>query len=1525
MTEQNLEELTPQQPPKAKKTWRIVRWLIIFIISLILLLVVSLFALASSDRGSEWLLEFAMDRQKMVSYRYEKGNLLQGIIVKDIHVNVKDVEVKVAHADINLGWRAIVNKEIHLTHLEAGVVQVINHAPPKDEEFQFKPIKLPFVLRLDDAKIDQLVIQNPKSQVIFKDIQAYDAVWSGTKIELTNSSMDMGYLNAKKINGYIQLDGKYPLNIKGDVTIPALKSLNITEIKLNAKGSLDRLHAGVATVTPDILSGYAVVHPLRKNVPMQAKLSWQKFNWPLLVDQKLYSEAGFVDLSGDIQKLTFNVDTDLIGKNIPQGNYQAVLNTDLKQLNIEDFQGSLMQGQVHLAGVLGWQKGVVWDVKGSMKGINPQDKNIPEVVQQFLPPDMSGELASKGNLDQGTDIVAIVDFAKYEKWNIHLKQALIAPKKKQPLLMTVAWQGINRQLPYIGWLNSVAGDVDLALSDQGQDIRVVTAIEKHEQSTLPAGKYAATFNFAKNVLDIKDFSLSQAEASQLLGHAKLYLPTEKTNLKWTANLVAKQFNPQSILASAPVNQLDGKIQANGYAEPNKQIIHLNGVDLTGQLAQGNTTQNVGLTGKSTIAVLLHDGKQQSGLKGYAVEYQGQLNASNYTQGPLVVKLSGTPSLIKVAQLYHQGAAGKIDVNGLVNFNQGVLWDLRANFNDFKPNYFVSQLSGNITGNFNTQGKWSEKDKSIAIQNLNLQGLLNNKRLFGKGNLALDLNAVQNLKLKNTTNNNLILSYANNIVQVTNDATAGLKLNIKAENLNEIYAGLHGAIRGAISLQTQPELLIKSKLIAENLGYGNVFNIQKASLIGTLPTSSTTSSQLNLDVSNAASGERKIGDLNIKMLGMKSAHVMHINAGNKVANFALKLAGGVNAQGDWLGQFQDGVLKSLQSTNKMYFKQNVNANIVFRKQQKSIVVTPHCWFGQNTKTRSEFCFIKPVVASAEQGDLSIGIKSIDLSDFQGFLPNTFALTGQLGGYTNLSWQTGKPMQLDAQLVSRQGTVGLVSEDANHPIAFEYQSVRLIAKTLAEGLSINLKADTPLLGSGFADVVIGHDAQKSINGLVAVNGMRLDLLKPFIADLRVLNGQLSMAGRVSGALVKPQFNGEIRLKDGAVALTSVPLDLQKIQLSAAINNNLTTIAGRFNAGSGEGKLTGTVDLTDSPKIDLALEGSHLQVLQPPLVRAEISPKLKVAITPANKRLKVDGFIGVPVATIAMPETSTSAINISSDVRIVDSRRQHEYIAAARPWNIEADIVVQLNKNLQSDPEPNVADRKYQRVIFRAFNSTIPLTGRLRLNQKGTEIALRANGILGVSRQVIIEAFGQRLDLDRAIVRFNGELSNPNLDIEASKNVQNSTIRVSVTGGATRPNIQILNDAGLSEQEATNALLTGRISAGSSGMNNAEGFKSDVNNTITAAGISMGLGGTRAFTNQIGRTFGLSGLALDAQGSGDDTQVSVTGYITPDLYLRYGVGIFTPVNTLTLRYQMNRRLYVEATSSLERAVDLFYNWRF
>ncbi|MCG2907182.1 translocation/assembly module TamB domain-containing protein, partial [Escherichia coli] len=68
------------------------------------------------------------------------------------------------------------------------------------------------------------------------------------------------------------------------------------------------------------------------------------------------------------------------------------------------------------------------------------------------------------------------------------------------------------------------------------------------------------------------------------------------------------------------------------------------------------------------------------------------------------------------------------------------------------------------------------------------------------------------------------------------------------------------------------------------------------------------------------------------------------------------------------------------------------------------------------------------------------------------------------------------------------------------------------------------------------------------------------------------------------------------------------------------------------------------------------------------------------------------------------------------------------------------------------------------------------------------MNASGAIGVSQKVKIEAYGQSLDLNRAMARFNGPVSNPTLDVDANKSVQGSTVGVRVTGTASVPNIQI-----------------------------------------------------------------------------------------------------------------------------------------
>lgn len=59
----------------------------------------------------------------------------------------------------------------------------------------------------------------------------------------------------------------------------------------------------------------------------------------------------------------------------------------------------------------------------------------------------------------------------------------------------------------------------------------------------------------------------------------------------------------------------------------------------------------------------------------------------------------------------------------------------------------------------------------------------------------------------------------------------------------------------------------------------------------------------------------------------------------------------------------------------------------------------------------------------------------------------------------------------------------------------------------------------------------------------------------------------------------------------------------------------------------------------------------------------------------------------------------------------------------------------------------------------------------------------------------------------------------------------------------------------------------------------------------------------------------------GQRTSTSVVASGNITDKLSLRYGVGVFEPANTIALRYQLTKRLYLEAASGLASSLDLFF----
>src|SRR5690606_21648615 len=120
------------------------------------------------------------------------------------------------------------------------------------------------------------------------------------------------------------------------------------------------------------------------------------------------------------------------------------------------------------------------------------------------------------------------------------------------------------------------------------------------------------------------------------------------------------------------------------------------------------------------------------------------------------------------------------------------------------------------------------------------------------------------------------------------------------------------------------------------------------------------------------------------------------------------------------------------------------------------------------------------------------------------------------------------------------------------------VSLIARSIREGLLLRADLKAPNIGTGYANVVVNPFVDsKPMRGEVALSQVQLKILKPFISDVRKIDGNLSLAGKISGTLTQPLFNGEMRLKNGSISMISLPVNLTNIQLYSSIRQNQATI--------------------------------------------------------------------------------------------------------------------------------------------------------------------------------------------------------------------------------------------------------------------------------------------------------------------------------------------------------------------------------
>jgi translocation and assembly module TamB len=181
---------------------------------------------------------------------------------------------------------------------------------------------------------------------------------------------------------------------------------------------------------------------------------------------------------------------------------------------------------------------------------------------------------------------------------------------------------------------------------------------------------------------------------------------------------------------------------------------------------------------------------------------------------------------------------------------------------------------------------------------------------------------------------------------------------------------------------------------------------------------------------------------------------------------------------------------------------------------------------------------------------------------------------------------------------------------------------------------------------------------------------------------------------------------------------------------------------------------------------------------------------------------------------------------------------------------------------------------------------------------------------------EAYGAKLGISRGRLLFEGSpLDDPGLDIEARREIESVTVGMNVRGTLQQPRVTFFSDPTMQQTEILSYLIVGK-SMGSTQSNETAAVNS-TRDALAAQG-----GGLLA--SRLGRHIGLDevGVESSTDSAGTSNQSLVLGkFLSPKLFVSYGISLTESINTLKLRYTIRNNLLLKSEAGEHQSADLEY----
>lgn len=974
---------------------------------------------------------------------------------------------------------------------------------------------------------------------------------------------------------------------------------------------------------------------------------------------------------------------------------------------------------------------------------------------------------------------------------------------------------------------------------------------------------------------------------------------------WTLQLDAPAFDAKKILPDSTLDELALALQGTGNREQGSlsgtasinghqvrldplrfaladKVLRIEALKLSSPQTTGHFELHGDLgfaaTPVSANLVASWDGVElPADLVGQALDTQGRLDVegdlNNYgARGELTIGPAGKPANITI-DIHGDGervtldavnlkqASGGLDATGTITLKPVIGWQIDARGRQLDPGAFVAEWSGALDFVLASTGQMTDQGPTGSLRLDALTGNLHQRPISGSADLRMDAGYV--------IDGTLALKSGESTLSIEGKGGTTTDANIRfaIASLGDFLPDSSGRLDGRFHVSGKwPGLDLDGEAHGLDLDLADT-QIATLEVVTRLKDLEAPSGALTLKTGRIDYANLQFDTLTLEAEGNRSAHQMKLDAQGTPANLALLVKGAGDGAG-WKGQLESlSLVPSRRNTPRLDLGHPAAMDWDgqhFSLEQGCLVGSPQVRPGkpqddaQDTEAGSD--------ASMEAGINETPGRELPARLCVGGL---YGVDGSLSGRYRIEHL---PLRLLLRLASPDSPIRLRGElagegDFNRPVGGQLSGQALLQSSEGQLFFLDGGNHPALSYKGFNVTANLGPAANLIQVAASLeNEGRID-------------GRLSMNAVDDGPAV---LDGYLKIDLNSLAFIELlTSEVQNIQGSLHADY---TIAGTLAAPKLNGALTLADFATEVPSAGLKLNQGSARLRATDSEHFAIEASLAsgsgtLSITgqgelaagaPLTLTIKGEDFLAadIPAAkAFISPDVSIerNADGIFVKGKITIPKADIDVAKLPGGGTIEASsdvVVVDAEEPAKAKPLPitaNVTIALGDEVKLTGYGFDGRIVGELAVSDRPGRVTT-ANGALDATGTYY--AYGQNLKIETGRVLFaNTPIDNPALDIRAVRRIESESITagLNIRGNAQQPELTVFSVPARESADALSYLVTGKPMTG---------------------GASF--------------TFGK--------------------YLSPKLYLSYGVGIFEPGEVVTLRYLINPKWNFEAINTSE-----------